>query len=77
MEKETRVTWNEFDRYGYDSANELYHGSANPKEFEKVFTGVVIEKYVTFWGTPKFVVALPTGEIRSVPMTDCRIVIED
>ena len=55
----------------------FYHVSANPKEFEKVFTGVVIEKYVTFWGTPKFVVALPTGEIRSVPMTDCRIVIED
>ena len=31
MEKETKVTWNEFDRYGYDSANELLSCFGKPK----------------------------------------------
>ncbi len=67
------VQWTEFDALAYDVASKTYP-EANPKDFEKTFEGTVIDKYHTFWGTPKFVVALADGEITTVTMDKCKIV---
>lgn len=56
----------------YRLALETYP-EANPKDFEHTYEGDVIDKYHTFWGIPKFVVAKPNGEITTVTMTDCRV----
>ena len=69
-----RVKWIEFNEAGYKAASDMYPSSVNPKDFETTFEGDVIDKYHTFWGTPKFVVALPDGRITSVNMTECRVI---
>lgn len=68
------VQWTEFDALGFSVAKENYPDNADPKDFDTLFEGKVLDKYHTFWGTPKFVVALADGEIRTVPMEKCRIV---
>jgi hypothetical protein len=70
-----RVKWTEFNQEGYRIARESYP-EANPRDFEHAYEGEVVDKYHTFWGTPKFVVALPDGSITTVTMRDCRIVEE-
>lgn len=67
-----KVQWTEFNQLGYQFASEAYP-EANPKDFECTFEGDVIDKYHTFWGTPKFVVVKPSGEITTVAMTKCRV----
>lgn len=69
-----RVTWTEFNDAAYRYALDNYPEQANPKDFEREFTGDVIDQFQTFWGTPKFVVALKDGSITTVRMTDCKIV---
>lgn len=69
------VQWTEYDAFGYHIASETYP-EANPKDFEREFRGKVLDKYQTFWGTPKFVVALQNGEIKTVRMSACKIVEE-
>ena len=67
------VTWTEFNGMAFEEAQRT-DAMANPKDYETQFTGEVIDKYHTFWGTPKFIVALENGSLVSVPMTKCRIV---
>lgn len=67
-----KVQWTEFNQIAYRLALETYP-EANPKDFEHTYEGNVIDKYHTFWGTPKFVVVKPNGEITTVTMTDCRV----
>ena len=71
-----RVRWTEFNQEGYRIACETYPADADPRDFEHTFEGEVVDKYHTFWGTPKFVVALPDGSIKNVTMMDCKIVEE-
>lgn len=70
-----RVKWTEFNQEGYRTAFEMYP-ETDPKIFEHTYEGEVVDKYHTFWGTPKFVVALPDGSITTVTMMDCRVVEE-
>lgn len=69
-----RVQWTEFNAPAYRYALDHYPEQANPKDFEKNLEGNVIDQFQTFWGTPKFVVALNDGSITTVKMTDCKIV---
>ena len=71
-----RVRWIEFNQEGYRIACETYPADADSRDFEPAFEGEVVDKYHTFWGTPKFVVALPDGSITNVTMMDCKIVKE-
>lgn len=68
-----RVKWVVFDHEGYRIAHETYP-EANVKDFEHTYEGEVLGKYQTFWGKPKFIVALPDGCISTVSMVDCQIV---
>ncbi len=68
-----KVQWTVFDHQGYRIAYETY-SEADVKDYEQIYEGEVLDRYQTFWGTPKFVVALPDGSITTVAMTDCRIV---
>lgn len=52
------ISWVEFDSYGYQEACKFNPTGTNPKDFEHVFKGTVIDSYHTFWGTPRFVVIL-------------------
>lgn len=45
-----------------------------PKCFDIEYEGEVIDKYHSFLGIPKFVVALEDGSITTVSMTRCHIV---
>ena len=66
-----RVKWTEFNQGAYMLAQET-DPAANPKDYEKTYEGDVIETYKPIIGSPRFVVALPDGEIREVKMTACR-----
>ena len=44
----------------------------DPSRFEHTYEGEVIETYKPIIGSPRFVVALPDGEIREVKMTACK-----
>jgi len=46
--------------------------SVDPRDYEKTYEGEVIETYKPMYGSPRFVVALPNGEIREVKMTACK-----
>lgn len=67
-----RVKWTEFNTMGYQLASENNTG-VNAKDFEKTYEGEVIETYKPIIGSPRFVVALPDGEIREVKMTACKV----
>lgn len=71
--KAKKVKWTEFNSLGYQMATEN-QTAVNPKDFEKTYEGEVIDTYKPMFGSPRFVVALPDGEIREVKMTNCRIV---
>ena len=66
-----RVKWTEFNQGAYMLAHETYP-EADPKDYEKTYEGEVIETYKPIIGSPRFVVALPDGEIREVKMTACK-----
>jgi len=66
-----RVKWTEFNQGAYMLAQET-DPTANPKDYEKTYEGEVIETYKPIIGSPRFVVALPDGEIREVKMTACK-----
>ena len=70
-----RVQWIVFNQAGFDAAAKFYP-EADPKDFEVIFEGNVIDKYQTFWGTPKFIVELPDGVLTSVSMCKCKVVKE-
>lgn len=67
-----KVKWVEFNTAAYQLASDggTY---ANPKDYEKTYEGVVIETYKPIFGSPRFVVALPDGEIREVKMSACKV----
>lgn len=69
-----KVRWTEFDSIGYNVARETIGDEVNTKDFEKEYTGDVIDKYHTFWGIPKFVVAMQDGRIKTVRMDVCVMV---
>lgn len=66
-----RVKWTEFNQGAYMLAHET-NPAADPKDFEHDYEGEVIETYKPIIGSPRFVVALPDGEIREVKMTACK-----
>ena len=66
-----RVKWTEFNQGAYMLAHDTNPGT-DPKDFEKTYEGEVIETYKPIIGSPRFVVALPDGEIREVKMTSCK-----
>lgn len=66
-----RVKWTEFNQGAYSLAHET-DPTVDPSQFEKTYEGDVIETYKPIIGSPRFVVALPDGEIREVKMTACR-----
>lgn len=69
------VKWTEFDSLGYQYACDHYpEANPNPKDYEKEFQGEVLDKYKPILGAPKFVVALPDGDIVTVRMDRCKIV---
>lgn len=70
--KARKVKWVEFNQADYMMASEN-DPATNPKDFEKTYEGEVIETYKPLFGSPRFVVALPDGEIREVKMTACRV----
>ena len=66
-----KVKWTEFNQGAYSLAHETDR-TVDPSQFEKTYEGEVIETYKPMFGSPRFVVALPDGEIREVKMTACR-----
>ena len=71
--KPKKVKWTEFNALGYQVAKENYP-EARREHFETTYEGVVIHTYSPLIGSPRFVVALPDGEIREVKMTACRVI---
>ena len=67
-----KVKWTEFNQQAFTLVRENFP-DADPKKYEKTYEGEVIETYKPFIGSPRFVVALPDGEIREVKMTACRV----
>ncbi len=70
--KVKKVKWTEFNSAGYQVAVEKYSG-VRKEDFEKTYEGEVIDTFHPLIGTPRFVVALPDGEIKGVNMTACTI----
>lgn len=70
--KPKRVKWTEFNALGFQMAKEQYL-DAKHEDFEKTYEGEIISTYSPLIGSPRFVVALPDGEIREVKMTTCRV----
>ena len=70
--KVKKVKWTEFNQGGYMLAHES-DPMADPQVYEKTYEGVVIETFKPIIGSPRFVVAMPDGEIREVKMTACRV----
>jgi len=69
--KVKKVKWTEFNNAAYMVASEN-DKSVDPRDYEKTYEGEVIETYKPMYGSPRFVVALPNGEIREVKMTACK-----
>lgn len=69
-----KVRWTEFNSAGYQLATENGAVGVDPKDFERTYEGEVIETYKPMIGSPRFVVAMPDGEIREVKMIACRVV---
>lgn len=67
-----KVKWVEFNAAAYQMVRES-DPMADPKDYEKTYEGSVIETYKPIIGSPRFVVAMPDGEIREVKMTQCRV----
>ena len=66
-----KVKWTEFNQGAYSLAHDN-DPAVDPSSFEKTYDGEVIETYKPMFGSPRFVVALPDGEIREVKMTACK-----
>lgn len=66
-----RVKWTEFNQGAYSLAHEA-DPTVDPSKFEHTYEGEVIETYKPMFGSPRFVVAMPDGEIREVKMTACK-----
>lgn len=69
-----KVKWTEVIPTEFNSAFADIPEEIRPKTIDVEYEGEVIDKYHTFWGTPKFVVALFDGSITSVSMLKCTIV---
>lgn len=67
------ISWVEFDSYGYQEACKFNPAATNPKDFEHVFEGTVIDSYHSFLGTPRFVVILKDGNIVTRKMEGCKV----
>ncbi len=70
--KVKKVKWTEFNQGSFMLAHEN-DPAIDPKKFEKEYEGFVIETYKPMFGSPRFVVAMPDGEIREVKMTACTV----
>ena len=69
-----KVQCTEFNSLAYNAAKESCGDFVNPRDYETTYTDTVIDKYHTFFGTPKFIVSLENGDITSVSMLKCKIV---
>lgn len=69
------VTWEEVCQLALQAGSDNYPlDVADIKEYTRTFKGEVLRTYETFWGTPRFLVLLNSGEVRSVRCTKCKVV---
>lgn len=69
------VTWEEVIQMDLQAASDNYPLEvADPKDYTRTYTGEVLRTYETFWGTPRFLVLLDSGEVVSVRCTKCKVV---
>lgn len=72
-----RVEWSEFiDIPSATSGGMITDVNQKPivdNTMEFQYEGEVVFRYRSFWGVPKFVVALDDGTLKSVSMEKCRI----
>lgn len=73
-----KVQWSEFNSCAYKEAcDAMGTGVADPRDYEYEYKGEVVDKYHPIFGEPKFIVALESGDIVPVKMTQCKVLKED